>query len=135
MAFVQSVSSRPRFWREVAICASAAAMFLTLNLSGASQGAAQPADAARSAGASAAGGAKKGDQLFHTRCLICHNKQPGDNSPFGPPNLFDAFKSKAITAPQAEQVISKGKGQMPAFGTILSKGEVESVIAYLKAGK
>jgi mono/diheme cytochrome c family protein len=134
MAFVQSVFSRPQRWREAVICAAAAALFLTTNLVGISQ-AEKPADAAKPAGSSMAGGAKKGDQIFRTRCIICHNKQPGDNSPFGPPNLYDAFKTKAISAPQAEQIISKGKGQMPAFGTILSKGEVDSVIAYLKASK
>jgi mono/diheme cytochrome c family protein len=109
-------------------------MFLTTNLVGISQEANKPADAAKPAGSSA-GGAKKGNQIFNMRCIVCHNKQPGDNSPFGPPNLYDAFKTRAITAPQAEQIISKGKGQMPAFGTILGKGEVDSVIAYLKASR
>lgn len=133
MSFAQSGFSRQ--WREAVVCAIAAVMFLTVSILGVSQETGSSAGEAKPAGAAAAGGAKKGEQIFKTRCVICHNKQPGDDSPFGPPNLFDAFKKKTVTAPQAEQIISKGKGQMPAFGTILSKSEVQSVIAYLKAGK
>jgi mono/diheme cytochrome c family protein len=106
-----------------------------MGLVGVAEGADPPADVAKPAAATSKGGPKKGDQIFQTRCLICHNKQPGDNSPFGPPNLFEAFKSKTITTPQAEQIIAKGKGQMPAFGTILSKDDMQSVISYLKTGK
>lgn len=126
-------SSKTRFWREGAIFAFVAILFLTMSLAGSSQEKFISADTAKST--VSPGGSKKGDQIFHTRCLICHNKQPDDKSPFGPPNLFQAFKTKAISQPQAEQIITKGKGQMPAFGTILSKGDVQSVIAYLKEGK
>jgi len=77
---------------------------------------------------------KHGSQIFATRCIVCHNKQPGDNSPFGPPNLYSAFKGKAaITATQAETIITKGKSPMPPFGTVLSKNDISSVVAYLKA--
>jgi mono/diheme cytochrome c family protein len=134
MAFQQPVSSRPQFWREVIVCA-AAAIFLTTGLSGVTQEANKPADETNSTASPEVDGAKKGDQIFQTRCLVCHNKQPDDTSPFGPPNLFQAFKTKSITTPEAEQIISRGKGQMPAFGTILSKTEVQSVIDYLKTGK
>lgn len=34
---------------------------------------------------------KPGDALFHEKCVGCHNKQPGDTSPFGPPNLHGIF--------------------------------------------
>jgi mono/diheme cytochrome c family protein len=128
------IHSRWSLWREGAILTSIAALFLTMSFAGFSQEAEKSADAEKPAAAST-GGPKKGDQIFHTKCIICHNKQPGDNSPFGPPNLYDAFKNKAITAPQAEDIITHGKGQMPAFANILSKTDVQSVIAYLKTGK
>ena len=133
MAILNSLSSRSRRWRESVILASVAALFLTVSLAGISQAAEKPAESAKPA--AAAGAAKKGAQIFQTKCLICHNKQPGDNSPFGPPNLIEAFKSKAITPPQAEQIITHGKGLMPSFANILSKGDMANVIAYLKAGK
>jgi mono/diheme cytochrome c family protein len=134
MLHTNSVFSRSRLWREGAILATAAALFLTVSLAGFSQDADKPSDTEKPA-ATAAGGAKKGDEIFKTKCVICHNKMPGDNSPVGPPNLFEAFKSKAITQPQAEQIIAHGKGQMPGFGTILTKSDIQGVIAYLKAGK
>jgi mono/diheme cytochrome c family protein len=76
---------------------------------------------------------KHGSEIFQTRCIVCHNKKPGDNSPFGPPNLYAAFKGKtAITTTQAETIITNGKSPMPSFGSVLSKDEIASVVAYLK---
>jgi mono/diheme cytochrome c family protein len=133
MAQINSPSLRLKVWREGSIFALIAALFIAANLAYVSS--AQESQPAGRQEKAATGGAKHGDQIFQTKCLICHNKQPGDNSPFGPPNLFDAFKSRTITTAQAEDIIDHGKGQMPAFGTILSKGDVESVIAYLKTNK
>ena len=76
---------------------------------------------------------KQGSEVFNKRCIVCHNKKPGDNTPFGPPNLYTAFHAKpGLTAQQAEAIVMHGRGQMPAFGTILSRTEIKSVIAYLR---
>ena len=78
--------------------------------------------------------AKEGDAIYHKRCVVCHSKQKGDNSPFGPPNLYSAFHSKTpVSSRVAETIITNGKGQMPAFGSTLSKTEIRCVIAYLKS--
>jgi mono/diheme cytochrome c family protein len=83
---------------------------------------------------SAAPVAHGGDEIFHKRCIACHNKQRDDDSPFGPPNLYLAFHGKTpITAKVAESIIVNGKGQMPAFGTVLTRTEIRQVIAYLRA--
>lgn len=77
--------------------------------------------------------AKAGSAIFHKRCIVCHNKQPGDTSPFGPPNLYIVFRHPAkLTAQQAEEIVTHGRGQMPTFGQILSKSEIRNVIAYLR---
>jgi mono/diheme cytochrome c family protein len=77
--------------------------------------------------------AKRGDAIFHQRCITCHNKQPDDTSPFGPPNLHGIFRgSSAITPRQATEIISKGKGTMPAFSTMLTKSDIDDLIAYLR---
>jgi mono/diheme cytochrome c family protein len=77
---------------------------------------------------------KQGDEIFHKRCVVCHNKQPGDNTPFGPPNLYTAFQDhSALTTVQAENIVMNGRGQMPSFKTVLSKTEIRSVIAYLRS--
>jgi mono/diheme cytochrome c family protein len=90
--------------------------------------------AASSWAASTPDHSKHGEQIFQTRCLVCHNKKPGDNSPFGPPNLYSVFKGKAaITTAQAETIITDGKSPMPPFGTVLSKDDIASVVGYLKS--
>jgi mono/diheme cytochrome c family protein len=77
--------------------------------------------------------AREGDAIFHKRCIVCHNKQRGDDSPFGPPNLYTAFHGQPpLTTKVAETIIVNGKGQMPAFGAVLSRTEIHQVIAYLR---
>jgi len=77
--------------------------------------------------------AKHGEEIFQQRCVVCHNKQPGDTTPFGPPNLNGIFRGpSAITTKQASTIITDGKGTMPAWGKILTPTDIEDVIAYLK---
>jgi mono/diheme cytochrome c family protein len=79
------------------------------------------------------GRAKQGAAIFQQRCVACHNKQPGDTSPFGPPNLNGIFKGpSSLTTKQAVTIIEKGKTPMPAFGTVLTRTDVDDLIAYLK---
>lgn len=77
---------------------------------------------------------KHGESIFTTRCIVCHNKKPGDNAPFGPPNLYHVFGAKPplLTTVQAEQIIIHGKGQMPAWGTALTTTDIRDVINYLR---
>ena len=78
--------------------------------------------------------AKRGSAIFHKRCIVCHNKQPDDTSPFGPPNLYAVFRGKPkITTAQAETIIMNGKGQMPSFKAVLTKDEIRSILAYLRS--
>ena len=58
--------------------------------------------------------AKRGAAVFQQNCVSCHNKQPGDTTPFGPPNLHGIFSSKPLVTPpvtpaQATDIIKKGK--------------------------
>jgi mono/diheme cytochrome c family protein len=82
--------------------------------------------------------AKRGAAVFQQNCVSCHNKQPGDSTPFGPPNLHGIFSSKPLVTPpitpaQATDVIKKGKAPMPAFGGMLTDAQISDLIAYLKA--
>ena len=76
---------------------------------------------------------QRGDTLFHKRCAVCHSKQPGDNTPFGPPNLYQVFRKKVLTVAQATQIVHHGKGPMPAFGASITDGQIRDVVAYLSA--
>lgn len=76
--------------------------------------------------------AKSGKVLFQRDCAGCHNKQPGDTSPFGPPNLHGVFQHKALTPAEARNIIRHGKGSMPPFKS-LSDNQLDHLLAYLKA--
>jgi mono/diheme cytochrome c family protein len=82
--------------------------------------------------------AKRGAAVFQQNCVSCHNKQPGDTTPFGPPNLHGVFSSKPLVTPpvtpaQATDIIKKGKAPMPAFAGVLTDAQISDLIAYLKA--
>lgn len=82
----------------------------------------------------AGGNVKQGDEIFHQRCVVCHSKQPGDTTPFGPPNLYAVFRGHPpLTTTQAETIVMNGKDQMPSFKAVLTKPEIKSVIAYLRS--
>src|ERR1700727_804322 len=82
--------------------------------------------------------AKRGAAIFQQNWVSCHNKQPDDSTPFGPPNLHGIFSSKPMVTPpitpaQATDTIKNGKAPMPAFGSILTEAQINDLIAYLKA--
>lgn len=77
--------------------------------------------------------AKQGEDIFKQKCVGCHNKQPGDTTPFGPPNLNGVFKGPTpLSTKNAEDIITNGTTTMPEFGKTLSKNDINDVIAYLK---
>jgi mono/diheme cytochrome c family protein len=74
---------------------------------------------------------KQGDEIFHARCVRCHNKLPGNTSPFGPPNLYDVFQNHKLTLAEAIYTVHHGKGQMPVFGSTITDAEIADIVAYL----
>ncbi len=86
----------------------------------------------------ASGKAQQGEVIFKAQCIGCHNKQPGDTTPFGPPNLHGIIgTNSAATPPQitsqvAAATIKTGKGIMPSFDGKLSPQDISNVVAYLK---
>lgn len=79
--------------------------------------------------------AKEGKAIFEKHCIVCHNKKPGNTSPFGPPNLHGIFRASSplkINPSQATVIVTHGKGNMPAFGKVLTSSQIKCVIAYLK---
>jgi mono/diheme cytochrome c family protein len=82
----------------------------------------------------ASGKAKQGETIFKAQCIGCHNKQPGDTTPFGPPNLHGIIGSAPpqVTAQEAAATIKSGKGIMPPFDGKLTPQDINNVVAYLK---
>jgi mono/diheme cytochrome c family protein len=76
---------------------------------------------------------KRGEQTFQQRCASCHSQQGGTSMPFGPPSLHGIFRGpSAISTRQAKEIITNGKGSMPAWGNVLTRSEIGYVIDYLK---
>jgi mono/diheme cytochrome c family protein len=82
----------------------------------------------------ASGKAKQGETIFKAQCIGCHNKQPGDTTPFGPPNLHGIIGSTPpmVTPQEATATIKNGKGVMPPFEGKLTTQDISNVVAYLK---
>jgi cytochrome c6 len=75
-----------------------------------------------------------GKDTFTARCVMCHAAD-GTGSPMGKnlkvPNLRTAIVQKKRNA-ELTQVVSQGKANMPAFGTVLSEDEIKDVVAYVR---
>lgn len=74
--------------------------------------------------------AESGLVIFHTQCSRCHGEDGRGKAVFTTPS----FLTSRLTAEEMEQVISKGRGKMPAFSTKLTPAEIKGVAAYIKAG-
>jgi mono/diheme cytochrome c family protein len=114
---------------------AAGSLALTLSLTGLITTSIHQAVAQKAA---PSGKAKLGETVFKTNCIQCHNKQPGDTTPFGPPNLHGIIGTNTSTTPPqvtpqvAMETIRKGKGIMPPFEGKLSPADISNVVAYLK---
>lgn len=76
---------------------------------------------------------RRGGAVFRERCVGCHNKAPGDTSPFGPPNLYGIFRRKVLNPSQVVTIIRRGNGNMPPFQGVLDQRHIDDLIAYLRA--
>jgi mono/diheme cytochrome c family protein len=76
-----------------------------------------------------------GKDTFTSKCVMCH-ADDGTGSAMGKtlkvPNLRSALVQKKSAA-ELTQVISQGKANMPAFGTVLNEDEIKEVIAYVRS--
>ena len=74
-----------------------------------------------------------GQTLFNRNCATCHS-QNGTPTAVGKslnaPDLGSAPVQNQTKA-QLEQIISNGKGNMPAFNDKLSQAEIDSLVAYV----
>jgi outer membrane protein assembly factor BamB len=88
---------------------------------------------AASEGGGATASVAKGEEVFGTTCATCHTLAAAGSSGTVGPNLDELEPSKALV----EKQVTNGGGGMPAFGTALSKTEIESVAEFVSgaAGK
>ena len=75
-------------------------------------------------------------KIFKTNCVLCHSANgSGDNA------TGKAFHAKDLRSEEVQkqtdeelaEVITKGKGKMPAFGAKIKPDDVKKLVAYLRA--
>jgi len=75
-------------------------------------------------------------KIFKTNCTLCHSADGSGDSATGKAfhakDLRSAEVQKQTDAELAE-VITKGRGKMPAFGTKIKPDDVKKLVAYLRA--
>jgi len=80
-------------------------------------------------------GSGSGASVFKAKCVTCHGSDGSGNTPVGKSlqvaDLRSAEVQKKSDAELAESV-SEGKGNMPAFKTILSEDEIHAVLKYVR---
>jgi mono/diheme cytochrome c family protein len=73
--------------------------------------------------------------VFKKNCTLCHSEDGSGGSSTG-----KALKAKDLRSDEVQSkkdaelvdVISKGRGKMPAFGSKLSADTVQSLVAYIR---
>jgi mono/diheme cytochrome c family protein len=75
-------------------------------------------------------------KFFKTNCVLCHSANGSGDSATG-----KAFHAKDLRSAEVQkqtdeelaEVITKGKGKMPAFGAKIKPDDVKKLVAYLRA--
>lgn len=75
-------------------------------------------------------------KVYKTNCVLCHAGDGSGNSPSGKAlGAKDLASSEVQKKSDAEltQVITKGKGKMPAFDAKLKPDDIKQLVAYIRA--
>jgi cytochrome c6 len=75
-------------------------------------------------------------KVFKTNCSLCHADDGSGSSPTG-----KAMKAKDLRSDEVQsqtdaalaELITKGRGKMPAFGTKIKPDGVASLVAYIRS--
>jgi len=77
-----------------------------------------------------------GAKTFKTNCVLCHSANGSGNTTAG-----KALKAKDLRSPEVQkqtnaaliEIISKGKGKMPAFADRIEADDMKKLVAYVRA--
>ena len=75
-------------------------------------------------------------KLYKTNCALCHSADGSGDSPSGKALHAKDLRSEEIQKQSDEalsEVITKGKGKMPAFGAKIKPDDVTNLVSYLRA--
>ncbi|HXH50406.1 MAG TPA: cytochrome c [Terriglobia bacterium] len=79
--------------------------------------------------------AKDAAPTFAAKCAMCHSKDGSGNSPMGKSMKIPDLRSKAVQSKsdaELHNLIAKGQGAMPAYGSQFSKEEINDLVGYIR---
>ena len=79
--------------------------------------------------------AKDAAPTFDAKCVMCHGKNGSGDTPMGKNMKVPDLRSKTVQGKSdaaLNDIIDKGKGIMPAYGSQLSKEEIGDLVAYIR---
>ena len=76
------------------------------------------------------------DKIYKTNCVLCHSADGSGSSPTG-----KAMHAKDLRSDEVQkegdaainEVITKGRGKMPAFGAKIQPDDITKLVAYIRA--
>jgi mono/diheme cytochrome c family protein len=74
-------------------------------------------------------------KVFKVNCTLCHSDDGSGNSPTGKALKAKDLRSDEVqkqTDAELAEVITKGRGKMPAFGSKFSPDVIKSLVAYIR---
>ena len=74
-------------------------------------------------------------KLYKTNCALCHSADGSGDSPSGKALHAKDLRSEEVQKQSDEalsEVITKGKGKMPAFGAKIKPDDVKKLVTYLR---
>ena len=76
-------------------------------------------------------GAAQANEVFDKNCVSCHAKGGNIMNPDKTLSAESLEKNGVNSVDAIKKIVTEGKAPMPAFGSTLSKEEIESVSAYV----
>jgi mono/diheme cytochrome c family protein len=76
--------------------------------------------------------------VYQRACSRCHGPRGEGGPPAapgqpGPRDFTDAAWQGSLTPEEIASVVRSGKGPMPAFGEVLSEGEIDAVVSQVRS--
>ena len=75
-------------------------------------------------------------KVYKTNCVLCHGADGSGDNPTGKAMHAKDLRSEEVqkqSDPELAEVITNGRGKMPAFGKKIKPDDVTKLVAYIRA--
>jgi len=76
------------------------------------------------------------DKIYKSNCVLCHSADGSGSSPTGKAMHAKDLRSDEVQKESdaaINEVITKGRGKMPAFGAKIKPDDITKLVAYIRA--